>query len=58
MEHGYVFSMAVGSIGEWLKLVPFLVDSGGGGGGGLQFILAVKHLKMNIMTRVPRKINK
>ena len=22
--HGYVFSMAVGTIGEWLKLVPFL----------------------------------
>ena len=24
VEHGYVFSMAVGTIGEWLKLVPFL----------------------------------
>ena len=23
--HGYVFSMAVGTIGEWLKLVPFFV---------------------------------
>ena len=23
MWHGYVFSMAVGTIGEWLKLVPF-----------------------------------
>ena len=38
VEHGYVFSMAVGIIGEWLKLVPFFVrgrtvDSGGGGGG-------------------------
>ena len=34
--HGYVFSMAVGTIGEWLKLVPFFVrgrtvDWGGGG---------------------------
>ena len=37
MEHGYVFSMAVGTIGEWLKLVSFFVrgrtvDSEGGGG--------------------------
>ena len=37
MEHGYVFSVAVGTIGEWLKLVPFFVrgrtvDSKGGGG--------------------------
>ena len=36
--HGYVFSMAVGTIGEWLKVVLFFVrgrtvDSGGGGGG-------------------------
>ena len=23
--HGYVFSMAVGTIGEWLKTVPFLL---------------------------------
>ena len=23
VEHGYVFSMAGGTIGEWLKLVPF-----------------------------------
>ena len=23
VEHGYVFSMAVGAIGEWLKLAPF-----------------------------------
>ena len=53
--------MADGTIGEWLKLVPFFVrgrtvDSGG----GVQFfkisILAVKHLK-NIMAWVPRKIN-
>ena len=38
VEHGYVFSMAVGTIREWLKLVPFFVrgrtvDSGGEGGG-------------------------
>ena len=25
VDHGYVFSMAVGTIGEWLKLVPFFV---------------------------------
>ena len=36
MGHGYVFSMAVGTIEEWLKVVLFivrgrLVDSGGGG---------------------------
>ena len=36
VEHGYVFSMAVGTIGKWLKLVPFFgrgrtVDSGLGG---------------------------
>ena len=35
VEHGYVFSMAVGTIGEWLKLVLFFrgqtVDSEGGG---------------------------
>ena len=34
-----MFSMAVGTIGEWLKLVPFFVrgrtvDSKGGGGAG------------------------
>ena len=39
MGHGYVLSMVVGTIGEWLKLVPFFVrgrtvDSEGGGGGG------------------------
>ena len=59
-----MFSMAVGTIWEWLKLVPFFVrgrtvDSGGG---GWQFskiyILAVKHFKINIMAWVPRKINK
>ena len=39
MGHGYVFSMAVGSIGELLKLVPFLLGDeqlilkGGGAGG-------------------------
>ena len=44
MEHGYshVFSMAVGTIEEWLKLVPFfvrerihVVDWGGGKNPGL-----------------------
>ena len=39
MGDGYVFSMAVGTIGEWLKQVPFLLgDEGlvlGGGGAGL-----------------------
>ena len=25
MGHGFVFRMAVGTIGEWVKLVPFLV---------------------------------
>ena len=40
VEHGYLFSMAVGTIGDWLKLVPFLlweeqlILRGGGGGGG------------------------
>ena len=66
VEHDYVFSMAVGTIWEWLKLVPFFVkgrtvDSGEGGGGWLFFkinILTVKHLKINIMAWVPRKINK
>ena len=34
--HGYVFSMTFGTIGEWLKLVPFfeeeqLIQRGGGG---------------------------
>ena len=63
VEHGYVFSMAVGTIGEWLNWSSFFVrgrtvDSVGGG----QFfknknILAVKHLKINIMAWVPRKIN-
>ena len=36
VAHGYVFSMAVGTIGEWLKLVPFLLGDvqliGGGAG--------------------------
>ena len=40
--HGYVFSMAVGTIWEWLKLVPFLLGDeqlilkGGGGGSFLK----------------------
>ena len=57
--------MTVGTIGEWLKVVPFLlgdeqlnVDSEG----EWQFfkidILAVKHLKINILAWDPRKINK
>ena len=33
VKHGYVFSMSVGTLGEWLKLDPFFV----GGGGGWQF---------------------
>ena len=60
--HGYVFSMAVGTIGEWLKLVPFFVrgrtvDSEVR---GWQFfkinILAVKHLKINILAWVPNRL--
>ena len=35
VEHGYVLTMTVGTIGKWLKLVPFFVMSrtvdGGGG---------------------------
>ena len=59
-----MFSMAVGTPGEWLKLVPFFVrgrtvDSGGGGEQIFKInILAGKHLMINIMTWVPRKINK
>ena len=39
VEHGYVFSMVFGTIGEWLILVPFFVrestvDSVGVHGGG------------------------
>ena len=54
-----MFSMAVSTIWEWLKLVPFFVwgrtvDWGGGDGS----FLAVKHLKLNILARVPSKINK
>ena len=49
---GYVFSMAVGTIGEWLKLVPFLlVDEQlilkrGGGAGSFK---NKKHLNINIL---------
>ena len=64
--HGYVFSMAVSTIREWLKVVPFLLGDEQlilmGGGGGWQFlrinILAVKHLQINILAWVRRKINK
>ena len=48
--------MAVGSIGEWLKVVPFLLGDEQltirGGGAGMFFkinILAVKPLKKNIL---------
>ena len=64
MGHGYVFSMAVGTIGEWLKLVLFLLGDEQLilKGGGWQFfkinILTVKHLKINNLAWVPRKINK
>ena len=52
--HGYVLSMAVSAIGEWLKLVLFLFRDEefilrGWGWGGLAVILAVKHLKINIL---------
>ena len=61
-----MFSMAVRTIRECLKLVPFLLGDEQlilkGGGAGWQFfkinILAVKHLKINILAWVPRKINK
>ena len=59
-----MFSMAVGIIGEWLKLVSFFVrgrtdDSMEGVAFFLKInILAVKHLKINILAWVPRKINK
>ena len=62
--HGYVFSMAVGTIGVLLKLIPFfllwdeeLILMGGG-----QFlkinILAFKHIKMKYLALVLRKRNK
>ena len=49
MGHGYVFSMAVGTIGEWLKGVPPFfrgrtVDSEGGGGGGWQVLFSKTNL--------------
>ena len=43
-QHGYVFSMAVGTIGEWLKLVSFLLGDerlivrGGGWSGSFFFL--------------------
>ena len=65
VEHCYMFSMAVRTIRECLKLVPFLLGDEQlilKGGAGWQFfkinILAVKHLKINILAWVPRKINK
>ena len=58
--------MAVGTIGEWLKLVSFLLGDeqfiqreGEGAGSFFKInILAVKHLKINILAWVSRKINK
>ena len=56
--------MAVGTIWEWLKLVSCFVkgrtvDSEEGDGSFLKKnILAVKHLKVNILAWVPEKINK
>ena len=53
-------------LGKWLKLVPFFVrgrtvDSEGEEGGGLAVfkinILAVKHLEINILAWVLRKIH-
>ena len=56
-----MFSMTVGTIGEWLRLIPFfLLEDVQLIGGGQIFkinILAVKHLIINIMPWVPRKIN-
>ena len=45
-----MFSMAVGTIGEWLKLVPFLLGAEqlilrGGGGGGVCFLPVLTHKK-------------
>ena len=51
-----MFSMAVGTIGEWLKLVPFFLGDVQLIGGGADF-LAVKHLIINVMAWVPRKKN-
>ena len=53
VEHGYVFSMAVSSIGEWLTLVPFFLGDEqfilrDVGGGGLAVFLAVTHLKIKV----------
>ena len=51
VEHGYVFSMAVGTIWKWLKLVPFFVrgrtvDLRGGGQFFKINILAVKYYSL------------
>ena len=58
-----MISMAVGTIVEWLKLVPFFVRRRTVDWGGVAVffkinILAVKHLKINILAWVPRKIIK
>ena len=51
VEHGYVFSMTVGTIGEWRKLVPFLLGDEQliRGKGGASSFMAVKNLKINIL---------
>ena len=62
-----MFSMTVSTIGEWLKLVPFLLGDEQlilreRGGGGWQFLkknfLAGKKLKKKILAWVPRKKKK
>ena len=62
VEHGYVFSMAVVTIGGMVETGPFFllgdVQLMGGGAIFKINILAAKHLIINIMGWVPRKINK
>ena len=65
MGHGYVFSMAVGTIGWMIENGPFFVRVEQlilkGGGAGIFFqnkYPAVKHLKINILAWVPKKMNK
>ena len=48
MEHGYGFSVAVGTIGEWFLLVLFFVRGRTVDGGG---VVACKSLEINILTR-------
>ena len=65
MEHGYVFSMAVGIFWGMVETGPFFVrgrtvhSEGEGGWHYVKInILDVKHLKIIILAWVPRKINK